>query len=402
MGYFWFTVFVSANALLLMVLAANVSRLRLKYRISLGDGDNKELRNAIRAHANGVEQVPIFGLLVLALSLAQASSILLGVLVILFTASRYLHAYGMTCRVFIFRRIGAGLTYLMNIVAVIAAILIVCLSLFFGPAAQANEAEWVDLLDEDLSHWNKYLAVPGKHVEASYVENNYSEPLGHNNDPLNVFTVSLLKGEPVLHVTGEVYGSVYTKKQYENYHLTLEVKWGDKKYPPRLDLEMDSGILYHSIGEHGVDYWKAWTLSQELQIIEGGLGDYWSLAGAQIDIACVLSESSGNYVYQKESNWLSFGGDTGVNVHCRRGEDRELEKGKWNTMELISFGDKSLHVVNGKVVMALKNSRYTKEGKEIPLTRGHILLQSEAGEVFFRNVKIKSISGIPGKYADYY
>lgn len=50
----------------------------------------------------------------------------------------------------------------------------------------------------------------------------------------------------------------------------------------------------------------------------------------------------------------------------------------------------------------IANSRYTLDGKVIPLNKGKILLQSEAGEVFFKGVKIKPIKGIPAEYQAYF
>ena len=47
---------------------------------------------------------------------------------------------------------------------------------------------------------------------------------------------------------------MFTKQDYANYYLKLQVKWGAKKWPPRLDEPRDSGILYNSQGEAGVDY----------------------------------------------------------------------------------------------------------------------------------------------------
>jgi len=40
---------------------------------------------------------------------------------------------------------------------------------------------------------------------------------------------------------------------------------------------------------------------------------------------------------------------------------------------LICYEGKSLHIVNGHVVMILKNSRYVENGKEIPLEKGKII-----------------------------
>ncbi len=121
--YFWFSILVTVNALLLLVLAANVSRLRIKHRVSYGTGDNKALRAAIRTHGNGAEQVPIYCLCILALTLLGASNTLLAVLVIGFTLARLSHAVGMLYRVFPARRFGAAFCYLFQAVAIVALLM---------------------------------------------------------------------------------------------------------------------------------------------------------------------------------------------------------------------------------------------------------------------------------------
>lgn len=271
--------------------------------------------------------------------------------------------------------------------------------------AQAKNAEWTHLLDKELSQWNTYLGFPNPETDIKGLpkdaEGNYTQPIGHGKDEKGVFTVSINDGEPVLRVSGEIYGSVYTRKEFENYHLVLQYKWGSKKWKPRLDLELDTGILYHARGEHGVDYWKAWALSQELQIMEQSTGDWWQIADSQIDIRCEKPEGAEVHIYNPKAELLSFG-PGGVGITCRRSHDREKPKGEWNTVELITYGDKSLHIVNGEVVMALSNSRYTRDGKVLPLTKGKILLQSEAGEAFFKGIKLKSIDAIPTKYEHYF
>ncbi len=119
MDYFWFGICVGVNALLLWLLTANVSRLRLKYGISLGDGNNAELFSAIRAHANGLEQMPIFALGLLVLTFLNVNNIVLAVFVFAFSFARCSHAYGMVGRVFMARRLGAGLTYVLQLALII-------------------------------------------------------------------------------------------------------------------------------------------------------------------------------------------------------------------------------------------------------------------------------------------
>ena len=52
--------------------------------------------------------------------------------------------------------------------------------------------------------------------------------------------------------------------------------------------------------------------------------------------------------------------------------------------------------------MILQNSRYVEDGKKIPMTKGKIQLQSEAAEVFYKNIKIKNLKTLPKEYQQYY
>ena len=117
--FFWFNLLVATNGLLLLLLAANVSRLRLKHQVSYGDADNKAIMQAIRVHANGTEQVPIFCLITLALVFSGISDNILATLVIIFTSSRILHLYGMLGKKPIARQAGAGMSYLSQGVSLV-------------------------------------------------------------------------------------------------------------------------------------------------------------------------------------------------------------------------------------------------------------------------------------------
>ena len=59
------TVCAVALVLLLTGLSLNVSRLRLKYRVSYGVATHKDLEVAVRAHGNTLEQSMVFLLLLL-------------------------------------------------------------------------------------------------------------------------------------------------------------------------------------------------------------------------------------------------------------------------------------------------------------------------------------------------
>lgn len=261
--------------------------------------------------------------------------------------------------------------------------------------------EWTVLLDKDLSQWESYLSYRHKNGYNGKIPKDESgnpvEPVGYNKDETHVFSILNEPDGPVLRVSGEIYGCLISRKIYENYHLKLLVKWGKQKYEPRKDKLRDSGILYHSQGEAGAEYWRSWMLSQEFQIMEGHMGDYWCQANSAIDIRSFPSEGIMNRVADEKQPFGTL--KSGNDYFCLRSVDYEKPDGEWNKLELICINGKSLHIVNGRVVMVLKNSRYIEsDGKEIPLTNGKIQLQSEAAEVFYKDIRIKPLSAMPKEY----
>lgn len=263
-----------------------------------------------------------------------------------------------------------------------------------------SDNDWKQLLTIDLAYWDKFIGVP--HYSISSLPDNPKGdgmsgiPLGLNNDPLNVFSVFEQNGTVVLHVSGQIYGGLSTKSDYSDYHLKAEFRWGEKKYEPRLNQKKDNGILYHAYGPQGT-FWNVWMNSQEFQIQEGDMGDYFAL-GPVMDIESEnkFSDNEQAWIYSPGKPLQMFG-DTGVSGRCRRMEDHE--KDGWNTIELICLKDKSIHVVNGKVVMVLSNSRRRDaSGTFKPLTAGKIQIQSEGAEAYYRNIQIKPITEIPQAY----
>ncbi|HZI23840.1 MAG TPA: family 16 glycoside hydrolase, partial [Chryseolinea sp.] len=203
--------------------------------------------------------------------------------------------------------------------------LLLCTLMVLLTASAPSEKGWTNLLDKKLSQWEMYLGFRHKNDfkgDAPKDENgNLIQPVGYNKNENNVFTVIEENGEPVLRISGEIYGCVYTKQDYENYHLKLKVKWGNKNWEPRIEKLKDSGILYHSIGEAGVDYWKAWMLSQEFQIMEGHVGDYWAIANSAIDIRAFIPEGQMNPVASQKRAFIPIGEGSSFGGFCLRSED---------------------------------------------------------------------------------
>lgn len=265
-----------------------------------------------------------------------------------------------------------------------------------------SAAGWKPLLDKNLSQWERYLSYmhqPGYNGKIPKSASGQPiAPIGYNKDSAHVFSVLDEPGGPVLRVSGAIYGCIFTKEVYENYHLKLQVKWGKDKFTPRKDKLRDTGILYHSNGEAGAEYWRTWMLSQEFQIMEGHMGDYWCQANSAIDIRAFQSEGVMSRVADHTQPFLTH--RSGGDYFCMRSANYESPAGEWTTLELVCFEGKSLHIVNGHVVMVLQNSRYIQpDGQEVPMRKGRIQLQSEAAEAYFKNIQIRTISEMPSAYA---
>lgn len=279
--------------------------------------------------------------------------------------------------------------------------LVGCLSVLFAFQATAQVNDWTPLLDNKLTHWETYLSYAHK---VGYNGNipkdtagNQLQPIGYNKDETGVFSVLNEPAGPVLRISGAIYGCLFTRQSYENYHLTLQVKWGQQKHDPRKNLLRDSGILYHSVGPAGAEYWRSWMMSQEFQIMEGHMGDFWCQANSAIDIRSFQSEGIMNRVADEKQPFGTF--KKGHDFYCMRSANHESPFGEWTTLELICFEGKSLHIVNGHVVMVLKDSRYTTDdGGEVAMRKGKIQLQSEAAEVFYRDILIKPLTSLPQAY----
>jgi len=254
------------------------------------------------------------------------------------------------------------------------------------------EKQWEALFNDiDLIGWDTYLGPPWVATSDSTVGRS-DHPIGLNIDPQSVFSVVEVDGRPAIRISGEQWGGISTTQEFSNYHLSLQFKWGEAKHKPRDKNKRDSGILYHAGGPHGADY-GFWMRSQEFQVQEGDCGDYWGVAGGIMDIPAKKTDDL--YVYDPEAEKLIFSDSSAVGRRCVKYPDAENPTGEWNTLELFCFGDTAVHLVNNKVVMVLYNSRYSSETGELTLKSGKIQIQSEGAEIFYRDIKVRKITGLP-------
>lgn len=258
-----------------------------------------------------------------------------------------------------------------------------------------------NLIDKTLSKWDVWMGAVHTSVDLDvekFDNVKTGKPLGLNNDPKQVFSVIEENGELILKITGEIYGGLTTKNEYENYHFTTQFKWGEKKWEPRLKDKRDSGILYHAKGPHGA-FWNVWMSSLEFQVQEGDCGDFIALTDVYGDVPATKKINANGkpyFVYNPTEKEIPLKWENGFEAgQASKNGLYENPNGEWNTLEIYVLGNESIHLVNGHVVNRIKNARYNVADKTVPVTSGKIQIQSEAAEVYYKNIKISPITAFP-------
>ena len=215
-------------------------------------------------------------------------------------------------------------------------------------------------------------------------------PLGQ--DPSRVFSVR----EGTIHAyaaskTTETvpFGFLATTNEYENFALSFEFRWGEKKFPPRATEKRDAGLLFFVHGQS-----KVWPRCVELQVQEGDTGDIFTV-GTVVETTVNPTSikkgpiSSAAYLPADRRGVAHAQGGLGI---TRIVKLKNTERAGWNTVLLEAHGDEAVYRVNGVVVNRFRALRTVEsDGGHRVLSRGKVALQAEGAEVMYRNIKIRSL-----------
>lgn len=269
----------------------------------------------------------------------------------------------------------------------------------FAPSVLAAE-QWKPLWNgKNLDGWTKFLAIPDAAWDVPGLKRDangkYLEPIGLDRDPLQVFTIEQVDGQPAIRVSGQGFGTITTKESFGNFHLRMQVKWGEKKWGIKLNAPRDCGLLYFCHGPLGVEHGQ-WPRSVEFQIQEHDMGDLYAL----MTRVTVNARQEGRlWLYDPKGRPTLFEQKAPISNRCVKLGDPEKPNGEWNTLDLYCVGADSVHVVNGVVVMRLRNAERIDGGAPAPLDSGQISLQTEGAEVFYRGIEITPITEFPAALA---
>jgi hypothetical protein len=268
----------------------------------------------------------------------------------------------------------------------IALILVISISIITGTGF--TRFAGTSASEKNKSQKNTLELFNGKNLDGWYT---YIKEKGKNIDPNKVFTVQ----NSLIRISGQEFGCITTIDEFQNYKLTVEFKWGELTWAPRVDKARDSGILLQSIGEDGAAG-GTWMNSLECQLIEGGTGDFIVVGDGSknFSLTCpVAPEKQGeSYVYKLEGNpetinegrinWFGRDPDWKDMKGFRGAKDAEKPVGEWNKIECMVKDGNIQIFLNGTLVNHAIDSQPRK---------GKIQIQSEGAELFIRRVEITAI-----------
>ena len=208
------------------------------------------------------------------------------------------------------------------------------------------------------------------------------------DDPRQVFSVK----DGILHVSGDGFGYVATAKEYQDYHLTVEYRWGKKTDGGKS--VRNSGVLLHATGPDG-GAGGTWMSSIECQLAQGCVGDLITISSKATPVSLKAETTLGT---DKRPRWKAGGevrtftkGQLWWSLHeagfkelidTRGRDDVESKLGEWTKVECICQGSRIEIRVNGTTV---------NKAFDVSPAAGKILLQTEGFEIDFRRFEIAPV-----------
>lgn len=242
---------------------------------------------------------------------------------------------------------------------------------FFTPL---HAADWTPLFnDKDMGGWTTVIdkSKPGDDPKHYVQARDGSIHMYADTDPAETVP----------------FGVIVHDKTFSRFHLSLEYRWGGKRFAPRKNDIRDAGVIYHASNTG-----KIWPDSVEYQIQEGDTGDIVYLPKS--GLTWMRPDPKNAPEGQGDPGMLPEDGGTpkdfsGTNfAYIGRYPVLDTEEG-WNHVEIIVQADRSAeHIVNGKTRSRISQ---LQEKNGSPLRDGKIALQLEGAEILYRDVKIREL-----------
>jgi len=242
-----------------------------------------------------------------------------------------------------------------------------------GQASSRSEGpEWHSLFNgRDLSGWTIKIA---------------GHPLNDNyRDTFRVEDGVLKVAYDKYDRFDERFGHLYSNLAYSHYILRLDYRITGKAVPDSPPwAKLNSGVMIHSQSPLSLELAQAWPASMEFQFLAAG-----TAAGKQTGNVCTPGTN------------LERGGRL-LTDHIIDSTAKMPAVDEWVSIEVEVHGhDEVIHRVNGVEVLRYQHpqldpredsaQRLMAAGAPLQLSYGHIALQAESQEVWFRNIRLKPL-----------
>jgi hypothetical protein len=239
----------------------------------------------------------------------------------------------------------------------------------------------------------------GKDFQGLYIRNNG----GTLRDPASQASFLIEDGAIRVPKTGGV-GHVATRESHSRYHVRVEYKYGPGQANP------NAGLLYHidtldwipgaAYGSKNAAvpyFFGAYVKSVELQMYRGDAGAFLGIMNVWVTAD---TKGDANHTWQAGGTpYTAYPSNDLQPRRIYRSRNAAPRDTDWVLLEgIIHGGDSVIHRVNGETVM--KGENLMHNGKTVvsddpagraPMDKGHIGLQTEGAEVWYRNWELRRL-----------
>jgi 3-keto-disaccharide hydrolase len=198
----------------------------------------------------------------------------------------------------------------------------------------------------------------------------------------------------VIHASGEGFGYLATDKEYQDYHVTVEYRWGKRTDGGKF--VRNSGLLLNAVGPDG-GAGGTWMSCVECQLAQGCVGDLIVIRGKdeqgkEIPVSLTAETVLGPdkrprwkkggeaRTFTNRQLWWSLHDPDFKELLDTRGKnDVESPLGEWTKVECLCDGGRITVRANGQTI---------NQTSDVFPTAGKILLQSEGFELFVRTFEL--------------
>ncbi|MEJ7598278.1 MAG: DUF1080 domain-containing protein [Kofleriaceae bacterium] len=183
------------------------------------------------------------------------------------------------------------------------------------------------------------------------------------------------------------FGYLATTRDYTNFHLSFEYKWGERLY---VNFGRDAGLFFAAVGPD-----QLWPRSVECQVMVNDSGSMYLFDYATLETTIDPANPTPTYL---EGGTPYVAPRNALHNYARVARGPVVDSStEWNTVEVIARGQDAEFIVNGTTTFRSTGRMQPHPdfpddpAMDVPLTGGRLVLQQEGSEVMFRNLLVEEL-----------